>query len=222
MIFVAHIVQLAALKKIGGSSGKANGAKVIRSVVNKLISPDLMAKISWTGKSGIGKATKIKFQSYSMIIQLIIDVCVVADRNLCEDTVLNDLKYKVIKYAYTNSNTPSVSSASSTSSLSSRSSTSSPNAEISMDSRLMDEKHNAPIQSYSKYQQETQMNPQQHAQIPQYADTHQNTHSSQNFHNAHHVHPMQNYPQQQQINSQYDYYDTNYFNQNYVPNFTHL
>lgn len=108
-----HTLQLNALKKIGGSSGRANGAKVIRSVVNKLIFTELMAKVSWTGKGGVGKAAKIRFQTYNNIIQLISDVCIAADCSLTEQGVINDLKYKVIKYAYTHLQTPSPSTSSS-------------------------------------------------------------------------------------------------------------
>lgn len=82
----------------------------MRSVVSKLILPEFMSAISWTGKSA-GKGPKIKFQKYTNIIQLISHVCISADRNLNEQMVVQDLKYKVIKYAYSRSQVSSTSSA---------------------------------------------------------------------------------------------------------------
>lgn len=96
--------------KIGGTSGGSDGAKVLRAVVKKLISPDFMSAISWTGKSTAGKGSKISFQIYKNIIQMISNVCIAADRKLNEQMVIQDLKYRVIKYAYARPKTPSASS----------------------------------------------------------------------------------------------------------------
>lgn len=88
------------MKKIGGATGRGNGEKVLRSVVSKLISTDLLSTISWTGKSSIGKESKVRFSGYAGIIQLIADVCMAADSKMDHDTIVHLLKYKIIKYAY--------------------------------------------------------------------------------------------------------------------------
>lgn len=225
------LLQLTALKKIGGSSGKANGTKVIRSVVNKLISPEFMAQISWTGKSSGGKPAKIKFQAYTAVIQLISDVCIIADRNLNEQTILNDLKYKVIKYAYANTQTTSTTTTMTSSSSSpSRSSASSPTSEYSLDSRSSDGTNENSVQSHSIHQSKApplaQAQPQQHAQPSQQMAQNQPLYppQMQNFHHSQYLPQPQNVSQQPMY-SHNGYSDPNYFNQNYsnpFPTYTNL
>lgn len=204
---------MAALKKIGGSSGKANGTKVIRSVVNKLISTEFMAQTSWTGKSSGGKQAKIKFQAYTQIIQLISDVCIIADRTLDEQMVLNDLKYKIIKYAYTNSQM-----ASSSSSLS-RSSASSPSIEILTEvSSLDDAQHNQlptnPSQSHSKQQSNVQTQPvPQHPLPQQLVPQHPLPQQPVPQHPSQHPYQSQQHSNGLPMYPSNYYYDQSYYNQ---------
>lgn len=114
---MSYILQTKLLQKIGGTSGSSDGVTVMRSVVKKLIFTEFMSAISWTGKSNGGKK-KIKFQGYANLIQLISNVCISADSSLTEQIVLRDLKYKVIKYAYTRPQTSTPSPTPTTSSVS--------------------------------------------------------------------------------------------------------
>lgn len=104
-LLISIILQIKMLHKIGGASGRSDGTKVLRSIVGKLILPEFMSSISWTGKSG-GKGSKIKFSKYDNIIWLISTVCIAADKKFTEQMVIQDLKYKVLKYAYSRSQTP--------------------------------------------------------------------------------------------------------------------
>lgn len=73
----------------------------MQRIVDSIISPGLMANISWTGKSGKKNVDKIKFEVYANITQLICDVCIAADKKMDENAVIHELKYAVIKYAHT-------------------------------------------------------------------------------------------------------------------------
>lgn len=103
---------MTALKRIGGSNGRANGKKVLHRIVDSIISPGLLSNITWTGKSGKKNVEKIKFEIYTNVIQLICDVCIAADRKLDEQSVIHELKYAVLKYAHMRAPSSTVTSAS--------------------------------------------------------------------------------------------------------------
>ena len=111
-VFKCVLNQVAALKRIGGTTGNANGKKVLRSIVAGVISPEFMSTITWTGKTSGGKIGKIKFESYKHTTQLISDLCIAADKSFNEQLVLKQLKYSILKYAHTRSTSTSTSTAS--------------------------------------------------------------------------------------------------------------
>lgn len=90
----------------------ADGAIVLEAVVFTIIYPSFMAKITWTGRAGKGQAKKIALSKYSNVINLIFDMCYKADQSYSHKRCLEDLKYKIIKYAhskYSNSATETTS-----------------------------------------------------------------------------------------------------------------
>lgn len=93
-----------------GNSGRSDGAKIINIIVNRIISPEFMININWTGKPGktsSGHGPKIKFQMYTNIVQLITKVVMAADKSVTEEKAIDLIIYKAIKYAYSRSKTPS-------------------------------------------------------------------------------------------------------------------
>lgn len=90
---------------IGGSSGRADGKKAMRLIVDSIICPKLMSNITWTGKTAKNMPKKIKFESYTNIIRVILDLSISADRSFTEQSALHELKYSVIKYAHSRTQT---------------------------------------------------------------------------------------------------------------------
>lgn len=88
------------LCEIGGSQGKGDGAKILESVVHKVIQPAFLPKISWSGR-GRGNETKIALCQYSNVINLISIVVNRGDRKFNQGETEKCLKYKIIKYAPT-------------------------------------------------------------------------------------------------------------------------
>lgn len=88
------------LTKIGGSSGDADGAQVLEPLVHSLIAPIYLAQISWSGRAGKGKSKKVPLSKYANLLRLICEICSKADRAYNHEICINDLKYKVIKYAH--------------------------------------------------------------------------------------------------------------------------
>lgn len=60
-----------------------------------------MAKITWSGRSGKGQAKKIALSGFRNLVRFMHVICRKADCCYTYDSFLNDLKYKVIKYAHT-------------------------------------------------------------------------------------------------------------------------
>lgn len=219
------------LQKIGGTTGRSDGAKVIRSVVKRLIFPEFMAAISWTGKSTGGKGQKIRFERYANIIGVISSVCITADRNLTEQMVVHDLKYKVIKYAYARSQTPSTSTASSDMTSEVDTTAVSPVSliEVSTTHFPSNSSLDEAERERNQFQQNTFGNMEQrhtYQQQPAYLPP-------PAYHPQHTFHQQQPQQQQQQASSQLMYPHTNYqtpypssYNDNWrysaVPTFTNL
>lgn len=94
--------------RIGGESGVADGFAVLEAVVYCMIYPSFLSKISWTGRAGKGQPKKVALSKYANIVKLILEICQKADNSYGHDDCLEDLKYKIIKYAhskYVNSDT---------------------------------------------------------------------------------------------------------------------
>lgn len=84
---------------INGVRGDKDGSKIIRSVVHATISPTLLSKYTWTGRSS-SKEKKQILSSKEKIIDLIYNVVKMYDVNYSRSECNEDLKYKVCKYAY--------------------------------------------------------------------------------------------------------------------------
>lgn len=92
-------LQTKILTKIGGEKGNAQGAKIVEPLVHALITPKMLATISWSGRSGKGKEKKIPFSKYNNTINLITSICNKADSKYTSDECVKDIKYKILKYA---------------------------------------------------------------------------------------------------------------------------
>lgn len=101
-ILIPHtnVFQFDLFKTIGEMEGKSSGDTVLLAIFGYLIEPQFLATISWTGKSDSKQKKKIKFESFSEMIELISKVCVAADRKYSEVQCKKDMVYKVFKYAY--------------------------------------------------------------------------------------------------------------------------
>lgn len=86
--------------KIGGQSGDAKGVAVLEPLAYTLISPQFMAKITWSGRAGKGQGKKIALQSFANLVRFMYVICQKAERCYTHDSFLSDLKYKVIEYAH--------------------------------------------------------------------------------------------------------------------------
>lgn len=86
------------MHKIGGTSGTANGEKVLKPVVLSIIEKKMLANISWTGRSAEGE-TKIPLSAFRNIVKLISSICQTADSTYDEVECVEHLKYKILKYA---------------------------------------------------------------------------------------------------------------------------
>lgn len=91
------------LKVIGGTTGLADGKKVLQAIVQSVIAPEFLSTISWTGRAASGKSKKIALETYKNVKMLFSDVAILADKKLTIEMVEHILKYKIIKYAYLNS-----------------------------------------------------------------------------------------------------------------------
>lgn len=92
------MLQKVTLGGIGGCSGKAEAVKVLEPLVHSLISPKMLAATSWSGKGKPGEK-KIPLSQYQNIIHLISTVCREADDSYTHMKCVDDLKYRILKYA---------------------------------------------------------------------------------------------------------------------------
>lgn len=88
------------LAVINGNDGSKTGHRLIASVVDGIIHPSVQAKFTWTGKTNIKKEKKGRFDELSEIHALILTVCREADNSYAKTDFMNDLIYKVFKYAH--------------------------------------------------------------------------------------------------------------------------
>lgn len=91
-------MQTKILTKIGGDTGDAEGGKVLEPLVHAIIAPKMLATISWSGRAGRGKE-KIPLQKYHNTVSLISSLCRKADTRYTHEKILQDVKYKILKYA---------------------------------------------------------------------------------------------------------------------------
>lgn len=80
--------------------GSKSGHDVISSVVDAVIHPSVQAMFTWTGKTNNKEIRKEKFSDLNEIHGLILCVCRKADHTYSKSDFMDDLIYKVIKYAY--------------------------------------------------------------------------------------------------------------------------
>lgn len=88
------------LVAIGGKTGKADGAKVLEPIVCSLIDRGFWSSISWSGRAGKGKEKKIALSKYMKVVRAVCILCQKADQQYKKEQCENDIKYKIIKYAY--------------------------------------------------------------------------------------------------------------------------
>lgn len=88
------------LSMINGADGSKFGRDVISSIVDAVIHPSIQAKYTWTGKTNSKEVKKERFNMLPEIHGLILCVCRKADKNYSRKDFMDDLIYKVIKYAY--------------------------------------------------------------------------------------------------------------------------
>lgn len=91
--------QLNYLVSINGVRGDKNGSKIIKSVAHATISPTLLSKYTWSGRSST-KEKKLVLSNKVQIIDLIYHVVKAYDVNYSRSDCHDDLIYKVCKYAH--------------------------------------------------------------------------------------------------------------------------
>lgn len=97
------------LQKLG-SGGKLQGSKMLEALVHSIITPKMLSNVSWSGRAGKGKEKKIALSKYDNIIALITSLCQKSDDTYTSNECLKDLKYKILKYAYSKCNDDNVTS----------------------------------------------------------------------------------------------------------------
>lgn len=97
-ILAFRFSQVKILTSIGGTKGKADGLKIIESVVHSIIEPTFLPSISWSGR-GKEMGEKIALSKYLKIVNLISLVMNKADKKFNQMETTKALKYKIIKHA---------------------------------------------------------------------------------------------------------------------------
>lgn len=87
------------MTKIGGEKGDANGETVLEPLIHAIIVPQMLTKISWTGRAGRGKEKKVVLSKYGNILSLITSLCELADRTYKPMECTEHIKHRVLKYA---------------------------------------------------------------------------------------------------------------------------
>lgn len=95
---LTFFTQFDVLKAIGGANGRGDGNKILEPVVHSLISPTFLSSISWTGR-GKKNEKKIALSLYENAVNLISFTLNKADSHFNHLKTVNNLKYKIIKYA---------------------------------------------------------------------------------------------------------------------------
>lgn len=84
---------------INGVGEDREGSKIIRSVAHAIISPELLKKFTWTGRSA-PKVQKNSFSTKEKIIGLIYNTVNAYDTKYSRSNCDSDLKYRVCKHAH--------------------------------------------------------------------------------------------------------------------------
>lgn len=88
------------LISLNGVRGDKKGTKIIKSVVNAIISRPLMSTYTWTGRSKSSNEKKKMLSTKLNILDLIYDVVKAYDGSYTKRECIDDIKYKVCKYAH--------------------------------------------------------------------------------------------------------------------------
>lgn len=92
-------LQVNALSVIGGCKGNGEAKKVIHKVFEQLMTPALLSAYTWSGR-GAGKSRKFPFKNYLKIHQLIFTVLNKVQSKYSLNECEEDIKKRVLKYAY--------------------------------------------------------------------------------------------------------------------------
>lgn len=100
------LFQFKFLVNVNGAAGQKKGSKIVRSVVMAMISPNVLGKCTWTGKSNDKHFEKFAFSRLKNCIRMIYSVVRAYDKTYSQSTCDEDLKYKILKYAYSRNEEP--------------------------------------------------------------------------------------------------------------------
>lgn len=91
------------LSVINGRSGEKEGEKIIKPLFDKMISIELKAKFTWSGRTTLGY-TKMPFSVYKEVVSLLFTVVRLADANYTTTQCQRDVTYRVLKHACAKTN----------------------------------------------------------------------------------------------------------------------
>lgn len=98
--FVLFLHKMKHLITKNGVNGNKNGSKIVKSVVEAIISRSLLSTYTWTGRSKPNATKKNALSTKLNILDLIHDVIKAYDNGYSKRDCMDDIKYKVCKYAH--------------------------------------------------------------------------------------------------------------------------
>lgn len=87
------------LTNIGGTSGVFDGQKTTYKLVDTVFNPNVLVNYTWTGISRNKDIKKIPFQKYNGIIDLFLEVVLMADNRFNKDKLVNVFRDGILKHA---------------------------------------------------------------------------------------------------------------------------
>lgn len=98
-MYIRILLQFNVLVKLHGVSGDVEGTKIIQSIVDAFISPELLSQYTWTGKTNKKNVKKLKFKSLVNVLRIVKRVLLAADNSYNETKFKKDMTEKIMKYA---------------------------------------------------------------------------------------------------------------------------
>lgn len=88
------------LISLNGARGSKKGSKIVKSVVEAVISRAVLSTYTWTGRTNSTVTKKNALSSKQNTLDLIFEVIKAYDTNYSKQECMDDIKYKVCKYAH--------------------------------------------------------------------------------------------------------------------------
>lgn len=84
-----------ALVKIHGDSGQMSGSKLVKGLMNHIITPKLLSTFTWSGRG-----EKHIMKNYGAILQVVFETMLAADSSYTLHQFKKDFVVKIMKVAY--------------------------------------------------------------------------------------------------------------------------